>query len=81
MERQFEVIGEALNQLSRASPMVAALVPELPRLVAFRNILIHGYAVAHDQLVWEAATAKLPALRTALAQILDGMRRESEPTE
>ncbi|WP_131773871.1 HepT-like ribonuclease domain-containing protein, partial [Protofrankia symbiont of Coriaria myrtifolia] len=38
VERQFEIIEEALNQLSKAAP-----IPELPRIVAFRNILIHGY--------------------------------------
>lgn len=42
VERQFEVIGEALNQLSKADLELAAKVPELGRIVAFRNILIHG---------------------------------------
>jgi uncharacterized protein with HEPN domain len=71
VERQFEIIGEALNQLSRADPAVAARVPELPRLVAFRSILIHGYVVVDDALVWDAATRKLPPLRTALVEILE----------
>src|SRR5690242_1402288 len=51
VERQFEIIGEALTQLSRVDPGRAALIADLPRLVAFRNILIHGYAIVDDALV------------------------------
>ncbi|HEY4079526.1 MAG TPA: HepT-like ribonuclease domain-containing protein [Burkholderiaceae bacterium] len=32
VERQLEIVGEALNQLRRADPATAALVPNLPRL-------------------------------------------------
>jgi uncharacterized protein with HEPN domain len=60
-----------LNQLSRTDPELAARVPELARLVAFRNTLIHGYAIVDDDLVWDAATSKLPALRAALTQLLE----------
>jgi len=35
VERQFKVIGEALNRLSRLDPETAARVSDLPRIVAF----------------------------------------------
>ena len=71
VERQFEIIGEALNQLSKVSPELAAEVPDLGRIVAFRNILIHGYASVDDALVWQTLTDKLPALTSALRLLLD----------
>ena len=71
IERQFEVVGEALNQLSRVAPEVAALIPDLPRIVAFRNILIHGYATVDDALVWQLLVDKLPALRQILRTLLN----------
>ena len=69
VERQFEIIGEALNQLSRVDPALAARIEDLPRLVAFRNILIHGYASVDDALVWDAATRKLPGLLALLTTL------------
>ena len=62
VERQFEILGEALNQCSRLAPDIAGNIPNLPRIVAFRNMLIHGYASVDHQLVWEAATERAPEL-------------------
>ena len=45
VERQFEIIGEALGTLARVDATIAARIPELRDIVAFRNILIHGYAI------------------------------------
>jgi uncharacterized protein with HEPN domain len=39
VERQFEIIGEALNRLSRDAPALAARIPDLAAIVAFRNTL------------------------------------------
>jgi uncharacterized protein with HEPN domain len=42
VERKFEVIGEALNQLAKVDPALAARIPDRSQIVAFRNQLIHG---------------------------------------
>lgn len=70
VERQFQVIGEALNRLSRFDLGTAERVPDLPRIVAFRNVLVHGYATIDDALVWEVATTRVQALVYALEQLL-----------
>jgi uncharacterized protein with HEPN domain len=71
VERQFEIVGEALNQLSKVDPEVASRIPELRRIVAFRNILIHGYATVDDALVWQVLVDKLPGLQHVLHELLD----------
>lgn len=71
VERQFEIMGEALNHLSRLDPATAATIVELPRIVAFRNVLIHGYASVDDRIVWGVVETSLPALRAALDGLLD----------
>jgi uncharacterized protein with HEPN domain len=70
VERQFEIVGEALNQLAKAAPDVAAQVADLPRIVAFRNILIHGYAVVDNVIVWRVVQENLPALAATLERLL-----------
>jgi uncharacterized protein with HEPN domain len=70
VERQFEIIGEALNQLSRASPHIAARIPDLSRAIAMRNVLIHGYAQVDNEAVWRTLRDKLPDLRTCVEQLL-----------
>jgi len=62
VERQFEIIGEALAQLAKSDPHVAAGISEYRRIIAFRNILIHGYADVDHRLVWDVIQVKLPVL-------------------
>lgn len=71
VERQFEIIGESLNRLDRIDPSVAERIDDLPRIVAFRNVLIHGYATIDDRIVWEVATERLGGLVERLTGLLD----------
>jgi uncharacterized protein with HEPN domain len=70
VERQFEILGEALNRLDRLDARLAAKIPDLRQIVAFRNILIHGYAVIDRARVWRAVQDDLPPLRAILDEIL-----------
>ena len=71
VERQFEIVGEALAGLRRVTPELAAGIPDLPRIVAFRNVLIHGYATVDDRLVWGVIEGDLPRLLALLSRLLD----------
>ena len=70
VERQFEIIGEALARLIRLDELLAARITEYRRIVAFRNILIHGYADVDDRVVWDVIETKLPVLRRELESLL-----------
>lgn len=70
VERQFEILGESLNRLSRVDPLVASSIPDLPRMVSFRNILIHGYATVDHAIVWDVAIARLPGTIAVLDALL-----------
>ncbi len=66
VERQFEIVGEALRKLAELSPDMAAKIPEYRRIIAFRNVLVHGYASVDHWLVWGMVEHKLPNLRAAV---------------
>ena len=70
VERQFQIVGDALNRLSRVDSETAATIPDLPRIVAFRNVLVHGYAIIDDELVWEVATTRATTLAETLERLL-----------
>jgi uncharacterized protein with HEPN domain len=70
VERQFEIIGEALGKLRTIDATTASRIPELGRIVAFRNILIHGYANVDDELVWGIVEGKLASLSKTLRDLL-----------
>jgi uncharacterized protein with HEPN domain len=70
VERQLEIIGEALNQLRRIDAATAAAIPELARIVGFRNVLVHGYATVDNRIVWGIIEANLGSLRKSLESVL-----------
>ena len=62
IERQLQTVGEALAQLSKLDPATASRFTEHERIIAFRNILVHGYANIDDRIVWGVLQLKLPIL-------------------
>jgi uncharacterized protein with HEPN domain len=70
VERQFEIVGEAITRLAQLSPELAAKLTEYRRIIAFRNILIHAYATIDDRIVWGVLEGKLPLLRAEVRSLL-----------
>jgi uncharacterized protein with HEPN domain len=70
VERQFMIIGEALSVLRRIDSTQAGRVPDLPQIVAFRNVLVHGYTGVDDRLVWGMIERELTKLTATLANLL-----------
>lgn len=71
VERQFEIIGEALGQLAKLAPEAAGRISDHRRIIAFRNVLVHGYAGVDDMLVWDMVVTRLGDLRRDVDQLLE----------
>ena len=63
IEREFEIIGEALHRLSRIEePTLSEKIPEYHKIIDFRNIIAHGYDIIDEAAIWDFAVNLVPEL-------------------
>lgn len=71
VERQLEILGEALSRLRRRAAQTAAEVPDLDRIIGMRNIIAHEYGIVDHAIVWAVVDARLSPLAARLAVLLE----------
>jgi uncharacterized protein with HEPN domain len=62
IERNFEIIGEAIKRLAQHDAETAARIDDYRQIIAFRNVLIHGYDLVDHALVWSTIEGQIPTL-------------------
>jgi len=70
VERQFEIIGEAMTRLRAESPEMCSRISEHQKIVGFRNVLIHGYDSINADITWRISQEKLPILLREVSELL-----------
>lgn len=70
VERNFEILGEAVSRLARFDAKTAERIGQYPQIIAFRNILIHGYDLVDHAEVWKIIQNDLPVLDQQVAQLI-----------
>ncbi len=71
VERNFEIIGEAIAQCRLRHPEQINSVGETEKIVAFRNRLAHAYHSIDDSFVWTVVQVNLTPLIAEVAALLD----------
>ena len=71
IERLFEIIGEALNQMARIDPETAERFSNYQEIIGFRNFLIHSYQRIDNEIVWRAAVEDTPTLIRQAGTLID----------
>jgi len=70
VEREFITIGEALAQAEKLDSLALKGLTGVRRIIAFRNVLVHGYAVVHHATVWGVLENELPALTKEVTDLI-----------
>ncbi len=60
-----------MANLARIDEAVVNVITHYQRIIAFRNILIHGYADVDDRLVWDVVKRNLPILSQEVDELLE----------
>jgi uncharacterized protein with HEPN domain len=68
VERELEIIGEAVNNIDKISPDIA--ITSKRQMVNLRNRVIHGYDKTDDEIVWGILYRHLPLLKTEVSILL-----------
>jgi uncharacterized protein with HEPN domain len=76
VERQLFIVGEALNRLTKIEPALASVITDARQIVAFRNILVHGYDIVRNDVVWGILETDLAALNRDVNTLFERGRAE-----
>ena len=69
VERELEIIGEALNRLRRVDPEIDTKVPDTRRIIGLRNIIAHGYDILEYEILWDIVENKILLLKEDLSKV------------
>jgi uncharacterized protein with HEPN domain len=69
VERNIEIIGEAMNRILKKDETIT--ITNSRKLVDVRNRIIHGYDSVSDDVIWGIVIRHLPILKTEIGNLLN----------
>lgn len=69
VERELEIIGEAINRILYIEPDIG--ISEARRIVDLRNSVIHGYDKVDDVIIWGIISRDIPKLKAQVENMLE----------
>jgi len=67
-----KLIREAIKRLVQVSIDTALKIADFRQIIAFRNVLIHGYDLVDHELVWSTIENQVPNLSPDVDALLNG---------
>ena len=71
VEREFEIIGEAIGRIDKLDSTVK--ISSKRHIVNMRNRVIHGYDKIDNEIVWGTIVRHLPTLKIEIAELLKNL--------
>ena len=68
IEREFEIIGEAMNRIEKINPIIP--ISSKKQIISMRNRVIHGYDKIDNEIIWGTIIRHLPNLKIEVQKIL-----------
>ena len=68
VEREFEIIGEAMSRIDKINPKI--IISSKRQIISLRNRVIHGYDKIDNEIIWGTIVRHLPSLKQEIAELL-----------
>ena len=68
VEREFEIIGEAMNNILKIDPDIP--IKNARRIIDSRNLVIHSYDKVDNVIIWGIISRDLPELQIEITKLL-----------
>jgi len=68
IERNLEIIGEAVNRITKKNPDF--VIENTREIIGTRNRIIHGYDAVSDEMIWSIVVNHLPELQSEINNLL-----------
>ncbi|RQW03923.1 DUF86 domain-containing protein [candidate division KSB1 bacterium] len=69
IEREFEIIGEAMNRIDKLDPTIN--ISSKRQIIDMRNRVIHGYDKIDNEIIWGTIVRHLPKLKIEVKRLLE----------
>jgi uncharacterized protein with HEPN domain len=69
VERNIEIIGEAMNRILKQDDSIA--ISNSRKIVDVRNRIIHGYDSVSDETMWGIVIKYIPVLKIQIEKLLE----------
>lgn len=69
IERELEIIGEAMNRILDKQPDIAISTPR--KIVGLRNLIAHKYDEINRERIWAIIVKDLPVLKEEVEKLLE----------
>jgi uncharacterized protein with HEPN domain len=69
VERELEIIGESMSQLLKIKPDIQ--ISDARKIVDTRNLVIHGYDLVDNTIIWGIVINYLPKLKGEVEALMN----------
>jgi len=69
IEREFEIIGEAMNRIDKIDSDIK--ISSKSQIINLRNRVIHGYDKVDDEIIWGTILRHLPILKREITTLFE----------